>query len=194
MLPVPARLRDAVARRPSRRILIPGFARAAVLVPVVERTGGWSLVFTERSSSLALHAGQVSFPGGRREAEDPSLTATALRESAEEMGLSSERVAVLGRLDDVAVYTGFVVTPVVGWLGSGRAFTPDRREVRRIFELPLADLADLACFSYLGTRDVAGEPHPLYEFRHCKARVWGATARMVYDLLGRLGWPAAFRA
>ncbi|MBI4677521.1 MAG: CoA pyrophosphatase [Elusimicrobia bacterium] len=187
------RLRLALRSRKPRRSALRGFTRAATLVPVAERPGGLSLVFTARSAGLSCHAGQISFPGGRREACDRRMRDTALREAREEVGLDPAAVEVVGVLDDVATYTGFVITPVVGWIGKARGFAPDRREVRRVLELPLARLADPGGFSHAGFRDVAGAPHPMFEFRVGKVLVWGATARMVHDLLSILGWPKKLR-
>lgn len=186
-------LRRRLAARRPRRIVIRGFARAATLVGLVERPRGPALVFTARSRRLPCHAGQISFPGGKRESRDRTAAAAALREAREEIGLDPADVEVLGSLDDVATYTGFVITPVVGWLGTAGGFTPDRREVRAVMELPLSGLADPGNFAHAGYGDAAGRPHPLYEFRVEGVRVWGATGRMVHDLLSLLGWPRAFQ-
>ncbi|MBI5622898.1 MAG: CoA pyrophosphatase [Elusimicrobia bacterium] len=185
-------LKASIASRPSRRIFIRGYTRAATLVPIVEREGKLCLVFTARSAELSKHAGQISFPGGTRERKDRSAAAAALRETSEELGLDPKAVTPLGRLDDVAVPTGFVITPVAGWLGELRRFKPDRREVRKVITVPLSELADPERFRCLGTARTAGRPHQRYEFRARGIRVWGATARTVHDLLTRLGWPGSF--
>ncbi|MBI5209128.1 MAG: CoA pyrophosphatase [Elusimicrobia bacterium] len=185
------RLRRALRRRRARRIAIPGFVRAVTLVPIVSRPGGPVLVFTERSASLPSHAGQISFPGGRRERQDRTPRDTALREAREELAIAPESVDVLGRLDDVATYTGFVITPVVGWLSGPAPFRPDRREVRSVLEVPLSRIGDPARFASRGSRTVAGRRYAMGEFRVAGVTVWGATARMVHCLLKTLGWPKA---
>jgi len=100
---------------------------AAVLVPIVERPSGLTVIFTRRTAHLKAHSGQVSFPGGRAEPEDPTPEFTALREAQEEIGLAAERVEVLARLPDYHTRTGFRVTPVVGLvtppLASGCTYT-----------------------------------------------------------------------
>src|SRR6185369_4255672 len=89
---------------------------AAVLVPLINRPEGLQLLLTERRASLPDHPGQISFPGGRVEPDDASHAAAALREAAEEIGLSAERIAVLGELTQYETVTGYRVTPVVGWV------------------------------------------------------------------------------
>ena len=89
---------------------------AAVLVPIVNRPGGLTLMFTQRTAHLHDHAGQISFPGGRVDEGDSDRIATALREAQEETGLSPSRVEIIGRLPEYDIPTGFRVTPVVGWV------------------------------------------------------------------------------
>src|SRR3989442_3262384 len=115
---------------------------AAVLVPIVDHPSGLTVIFTKRTSHLKAHSGQVSFPGGRAEPEDPTPEFTALREAEEEIGLAMDRVEVLARLPDYLTRTGFRVTPVVGLLTPPVGLTPDPREVEDVFEGPLAFLLD----------------------------------------------------
>ena len=111
---------------------------AAVLVPIVNRPDGLTLLLTLRSTGLPEHAGQISFPGGRVEAEDVSLAHAALREATEEVGLSAERVSILGELAPYETVTGYRVTPMVGWVEPPFDLKPDPVEVADVFEAPLA--------------------------------------------------------
>ncbi len=154
---------------------------AAVLVPLVNRPEGLHVLFTERSAELPDHPGQISFPGGRVDPDDASIDAAALREAAEEVGLPSAQVSVLGRLSDYETVTGYRVTPVVGWVELPLALVPDPVEVADVFEVPLAFLMDPANqqrhFRMLGAlrRDFWAIP---YGDRF----IWGATAAMLLIL------------
>jgi 8-oxo-dGTP pyrophosphatase MutT (NUDIX family) len=152
--------------------------RAAVLVPLVNREHGLTLLLTQRSADLPDHPGQISFPGGRVEPEDPTLAHAALREAAEEVGLDHLRVDILGQLAPYETVTGYRVTPVVGWVEPPITLTPDPVEVAEAFEVPLAFLLDPANqqrhYRMLGEtrRDFWAIP---YGDRY----IWGATAAML---------------
>ncbi|WGS48984.1 CoA pyrophosphatase [Paraburkholderia sp. D15] len=117
---------------------------AAVLVPLVVREHGLTVLLTQRADHLNDHAGQVSFPGGRYEPSDADTTATALREAQEEVGLAPSRVEVLGALPDYLTGTGFRVTPVIGLVHPPFALKMDALEVAEVFEVPLAFLMNPA--------------------------------------------------
>ena len=116
--------------------------RAAVLVPLVDRQDGLTVLLTKRTDHLHDHAGQISFPGGRIDAADADAVAAALREAEEEVGLPRERVEVIGRLDTYITRTGFEVTPVIGFVDPPTAFAPDPFEVAEVFEVPCVGYAE----------------------------------------------------
>lgn len=117
---------------------------AAVLVPLVARATGVTVLLTLRTAHLTAHAGQIAFPGGRTEPDDGSPIATALRETEEEIGLPRAKVEVIGLLPSYVTGTGFEVTPVVGLVEADHTLTPDPFEVAEAFEVPLAFLMDPA--------------------------------------------------
>ncbi len=154
---------------------------AAVLVPIVAHPAQLTVLFTQRTSQLRSHSGQVSFPGGRAEPEDASPELTALREAEEEIGLPAERVEIVARLPDYLTRTGFRITPVVGLLTPPLELAPDPREVEEVFEVPLAFLLD-ARNHLRETRELRGETVGYYVIQFGKRRIWGATAGMLVNL------------
>jgi 8-oxo-dGTP pyrophosphatase MutT (NUDIX family) len=167
--------------------MLRSFRPAAVLLPVVtDEAGPPSLVFTQRHAGLPTHAGQIAFPGGKRDAEDVDLRATALRETREELGIDEAAVDVLGLLDDIPTPTGFVVTPVVGHVRGPLALTPATNEVAAVFICPLDELARPERYRHNGERTFLGVRYVMHEFIWNEHRIWGATAHMTYQLLGLL--------
>lgn len=182
-----AALRSRLASYVPVRHVVPDFAEAAVLVPVVERAYGLALVFTQRPVEMPTHGGQISFPGGRRHLTDASLRDCALREAFEEIGLDAGSVELLGELDDEITPLGFVITPTIGWLGNAAPFRPDSREVAEVFEVPIARLKDPSIFIDRGTRELAGRVYSLPEYHVDGRIIWGATARIILRLLTLAG-------
>ena len=111
---------------------------AAVLVPIINRPTGLTILFTKRSEFLRSHAGQISFPGGRAEKSDQFPSGTALREAEEEIGLRKDLVEILGSLPDYRTISGYRVTPVVGLVDAAVGLRADSGEVSEIFEVPLS--------------------------------------------------------
>ncbi len=161
--------------------------RAAVLVPFFEREGEYHLLFTLRTSHLPTHKGDVSFPGGRADKEDASLLHTALRESEEEVGLHPSDVQPIGPLDDLRTHaTDYVVTPYVGVIPYPYDFQPSAWEVAEIFSVPFAFLEDLSNLND-ETWLHNGETIPIQTYRYQGYKIWGATQRMIQNLLELLG-------
>lgn len=175
----------AAARHLMDAATLAALTPAAVLVPVVAREQGATVVLTVRTEQLRNHAGQVSFPGGRRDRGDDGPVANALRESHEEIGLAPDAVEILGFLDDYPTVTGFRITPVVGLLQPPARLRPDAGEVAEVFEVPLAVVADLASYRRRWLRR-AGLRIPYYVVAHGERTIWGATAAMLRDLARRV--------
>jgi 8-oxo-dGTP pyrophosphatase MutT (NUDIX family) len=206
------RVRDALSTRPPLRLAVEGFRPAAVLVPLLDRPGGPTLLFTRRTERVPSHKGEISFPGGALEPGEDAVRA-ALREAEEEVGLPAAAAEPLGTLDDVPSIARFVVTPLVAAI---RRPPPEFRaaefEVHEPFELPLAALRDpgqrraslfdparlppelstgvLAARAAGGIRFEEIDPETghwrVYSFHADPGRVvWGLTARILADLLDR---------
>jgi 8-oxo-dGTP pyrophosphatase MutT (NUDIX family) len=158
---------------------------ASVLVPIVAHAGGLTVLFTQRTTQLKAHSGQVSFPGGRAEPGDASAEFTALREAEEEIGLRPDRVEILARLPDYLTRTGYRVSPVVGLLTPPLELVPDPREVAEIFEVPLDFLLDARNHARQ-TREFMGQTVGYYEMAYEKRIIWGATAGMIVNLYRHL--------
>lgn len=158
---------------------------AAVLVPLVVRPGGLQVLLTQRTDHLHDHAGQVSFPGGRREHSDAGSVATALRETREEIGLVEDFIEVVGLLDDYETGTGFRVTPVVSFVSEGFTLALDSFEVADAFEVPLDYLFDPANHQRR-SRQFNGRQRSYYVFEYQDRVVWGATAGMLMNLYRRV--------
>lgn len=154
---------------------------AAVLVPVVVRETGLTMLLTQRTAHLRDHAGQVSFPGGRCEASDASAEATALREAEEEVGLTASQVEILGRLPEYRTGTGFVITPVVGLVTPPLNLKLDDFEVAEVFEPPLEFLLDSANHQRQSI-EVRGARHEYWAMPWQGYFIWGATAGMLVTL------------
>lgn len=154
---------------------------AAVLVPIVVRASGLTILLTQRTAHLRDHAGQVSFPGGRCEAQDATPIDTALRESSEEVGIEPDQVEVLGTLPDYFTGTGFRVTPVVGLVAPPLNLRLDDFEVAEAFEAPLAFLLDAANYRR-ESLEVAGQMRTYWAVPWQEYFIWGATAGMLVSL------------
>jgi 8-oxo-dGTP pyrophosphatase MutT (NUDIX family) len=154
---------------------------AAVLVPLVDRPGGLTVLLTQRTAHLAHHAGQIAFPGGRVEDTDADEIATALRETEEEVGLSGRYIEPVGRLDRYVTRTGFTVIPVVALIHPPFTLTLAPDEVADAFEVPLSFILDPANRQQEGA-EFQGIMRHFYVFRCGERNIWGATAGMLVNL------------
>lgn len=178
------RLRVAFADHPPRTVHLPDAREAAVLVPIYPDPDP-TVIFTVRTETLPHHKGQISFPGGSIDESDASPEAAALREAHEEIGLDPDGVSVVGRLDDTPTFvTGYVVSPIVGFLQQRPELSPNPAEVAEILEVPLDALVD----------DIRREPGFTERGRTFPTEawvwnghiIWGVTARLLRILLERL--------
>ncbi|NOR66847.1 MAG: CoA pyrophosphatase [Woeseiaceae bacterium] len=164
-----------------RRKMCENLKPAGVLIPILEYPDGLSVLLTQRSADLKIHAGQVSFPGGRMEPADADITVTALRETHEEVGIRPEQVDIAGYLQPMLTVTGYAVTPIVGLIQPGISLTLDHSEVEHAFEVPLSFLLDDSN-QRQSEREFLGVAVPIVEFNYATMRIWGATASMLVAL------------
>ena len=185
----PGAIRESLKRRPpfglvtgdqGHRRFSRQRTRAAVLVGVIGRAEP-SVILTRRTAHLRDHAGQISFPGGRMEEDDPDPAATALREAQEEIGLTAASCRILGELNPYDTITGFRVFPIVAWVEPPVSFDPDPFEVEEVFEVPLGFVVDPANHRRDSFR--MGEVERSYWVVPYRDRyIWGATAGMLVNL------------
>jgi 8-oxo-dGTP pyrophosphatase MutT (NUDIX family) len=151
---------------------------AAVLVPIVDRPEGLTVLLTQRATHLKNHAGQISFPGGRMESQDATPVDAALRETEEEIGLERERVTVVGFLPDHLIVSGYRVTPVVGFVRPPFELRLDATEVQETFEVPLAHVFD-ARHHVPRKRRFGDTDYELLDIPYGPRNIWGATAAIL---------------
>jgi len=157
------------------------FRPAAVLVPIQERSDGDYLVLTQRAEMLNSHSGQVAFPGGKIDLQDRGPLEAALRESQEEIGIDPSHVRILGQLDQVTAASNFLVTPFVGLIPSPYEFSLNQNETTAVFSVPVSVLMDPRSL-WVDTTRYPGWG-PIYHFQYQEWDIWGATARIVKQLL-----------
>lgn len=178
------RIRQALADYNPRRLDNPTAAAAAVLLLLQEVDGQIQLLFTERTSQVEHHKGQISFPGGACDDTDDSLETTALRETFEEIGVKPEHITLLGQLDDMVTISNFRVTPFVGVLKAEKEypFALNDHEVTCVVQVPLGFLLDERNME-LEVRQHQGREVLVPAFLYNGHRIWGATARMLHQFI-----------
>lgn len=159
---------------------------SAVLLPLRLHDGEPHLVFTVRPLTLRSHGGQIAFPGGKRELDDPSAEAAALRESEEELGIPRTEVQLLGGLDEVFTPTLFRVAPFVGVIPEGLTLSPNPDEVAAVFEAPLRALAAPGVHR-VEKMERMGRSWDVDYYPFGEHLIWGATGRILRNFLARAG-------
>lgn len=175
-------IQTALTRRQRRTLDDPALTCAAVLIPLLYREGEWHVLVTQRTETVEHHKGQISFPGGACDPDDADVLATALREMSEEIGVPPEAVEVLGALDDFPTITNFVVTPFVGVISRPLTYRISHGEVAAVIEVPLSFLRDEAHLR-IEQWEYEGRTHDVLFWDFGSYTIWGATARMLKNLL-----------
>jgi 8-oxo-dGTP pyrophosphatase MutT (NUDIX family) len=179
-----AALRAALGGRPRDAFDLDGFRRAGVLVPILLRGGSLRTVVTLRRADLRKHGGQWAFPGGRVDDGDEDVVAAAVREAEEEIGLDPAAVEPIGLLGDVPTPTLYTITPVVAWIDPPPlAYRPNPGEVAEVMELPLATLRAPGVLERGAEIERWGKTFQMLRFRVDGREIWGATARILEELL-----------
>jgi 8-oxo-dGTP pyrophosphatase MutT (NUDIX family) len=169
-------------RKESTPAEFPGFRRAGVLVLLFPSRDGLSVLLTVRTEEVESHKGQISLPGGMADKGDRDIVETALRESAEEVGLKAESVEILGLLDDTVVPSRYIITPVVGYVSSRPVARPSEVEVAEVFHVPVGFFADDKN-GRREEREIRGQKFPLWFYDYQGKRIWGATAAILRNLV-----------
>ncbi len=183
---IPGRLLDTPQAMPDRSDLVADFIitdisgppiPAAVLIALVKRTQGYTVLYTERATTLRAHSGQVAFPGGRIDPEDSDAAHAALREAHEEVALDPSDASVLGFMPYYFTGTNYFITPVVATVEPSGPFQPNPQEVDGVFEVPLETIIDPRSYgTFRITRN--GKEHRSWQIEHDGHLIWGITANL----------------
>lgn len=151
---------------------------SAVLLPMFKDRDAYSLLFTKRPRTMKRHAGQISFPGGVYEKSDRDTEITAIRETCEELGLNQKNIKILGRLDDLTIRTGYLVTPFVGLIYPLNDMNVNKNEIEEIITIPITDLMNIS-----PRIKIRESTYPTYYYDYRNHVIWGATARILKNFL-----------
>jgi len=195
MKAVKQRLRQALSRRQKRHIVDASLVPSAVLLPICYKQGQYYILFIKRTEEVKEHKGQISFPGGVYQERDGTLLVTALRESAEEIGLMADEVEILGELDDtVTVTSNYVIAPFVAFIPGSYQFKMSREEVEEIIEVSISAFLDESSRRE-ETQIINGKAVTSYSYHYQGRVIWGATAGILNQFLdiftggdGELKW------
>lgn len=177
------KLKQALARRQKSRIVDASRKLAAILVPIYYKDGEYYILFTKRTEQVTYHKGEISFPGGACEEQDETLAHTALRECAEEIGLTMGIDKLLGELDDtITISSGFIISPFVATIPWPHSFKANPTETKAIIEVPISALLDKNYWHH-ETSILDGQPVTSYFYHYQDNIIWGATARILNQFL-----------
>jgi 8-oxo-dGTP pyrophosphatase MutT (NUDIX family) len=177
-----AKIKELLSTRQRKQVVDEKLTRAGVLMALFKKRRVWHLLMTKRSDEVEHHKGQISFPGGASDHGDKNIVATALRETEEEIGLESGKVEILGIYDDHATPTGFVITPVVGYIKKLPSLSPGEQEVVEILEVPVSLFLN-PTKERMVQMERRGMKVDVYFYNFGKHEIWGATARISRDFL-----------
>lgn len=176
------KIRDLLQARPYSRIADDGLNPSAVIIPIYEAKGLLHTLVTKRTDQVEHHKGHLCFPGGARDPEDRNLVETALRECEEEMGILKRDVEVLGRLDEIATVTNFVITPFIGYIPHPYTFSPNPIEIEEVIEVPIERFMT-TCEPTVEHLEWKGDTYPVYYFQYGRHNIWGATGKILKQFL-----------
>lgn len=176
------KIKEVLAGRAKLALSNPKLKRAAVLIPIFQKDKEYFLLFTKRTNQVPHHKGQISFPGGSQNPGEDFLT-TALREAQEELGLLEKDVVILGELDDMfTVSSDFLISPFVALIPYPYPYKINSAEIAELIEIPFSALTDLKNWrEEIMEKD--GHPFPVYFFHYHQHVIWGATARILKQLI-----------
>lgn len=181
-------IEEKLSTRTRKMLAHEPWRKACVLVSIVNHDERLHLLLTKRTDSVEHHKGQISFPGGMANKEDVSETATALREIEEEIGIPHSSIAILGILDDIHIPSGFIVTPIVGYIDTLTELHISKDEVAEVLLIPLEKFFEPS-LQRIETRELNGIKRQVYFFDVWKEPVWGATAHIIKQLTEILAAP-----
>jgi 8-oxo-dGTP pyrophosphatase MutT (NUDIX family) len=183
--PMAAPVRSDFDLNPAFRPASVNLRDAAVLVPIVQRQEGLTILLTQRTDTMPTHAGQISFPGGRVQPDDDGPVAAALRETVEETGIAARHIEPIGRFLPYQTVTNYRITPIVALVSPDFELNPDPREVADVFETPVSFLMNAANHEQ-HSRDWQGQSRSYFVMPYQKRYIWGAPAGLLKALHDRL--------